>query len=137
VKNTLVSAVMSDIVLYILQFLIIPLFYANVRQVNEGALIIIVTTVLVSAIGMFAFTDRIGFWLLGFVLYVVLMIIYTPQGAYRIGITGIDLDGLHSKYDASKRFISIAAVAVGVLILQLGTWGVVKLIKTLSQNFKR
>jgi hypothetical protein len=134
-KKALVSAAIFDIALYVLQFLIIPLIYANVRQANEGAAVVAVTTVIISAAGMLTLTDKIGAWFLGFALYVALMIVYTPEGAYRIGITGVDLDGLHGQYDASKRFFGIAVVAVYVVILQLGTWGMVKLIKISLRHF--
>jgi hypothetical protein len=128
-KKALISVLISDAVLYTLQFLIIPLFYDNIRQVNEGMAVIVISTILTSGISMFVLTDKLRLWLLGFVLYIALIIVYTPRGAYHIGITGIDLDGLHSYYDASQRTLGIVLVAIAALIAQLTTWGVVKLIK--------
>jgi hypothetical protein len=128
-KKTLRLVVLTDFVLYVLQFLVIPQVYDHVfGRGNEGIAVIVITTVLISLVGMLAFADKVVPWLIGLALYAVLTLIYTPLGVYGLGLAGIDLDGLQSYYDSTTRFLGIAVLVIFVLILQLATLGVAKLI---------
>ncbi|HHV29335.1 hypothetical protein [Acetivibrio mesophilus] len=131
-RKALLMVVLSDLVLYVLQFLIIPLIYDNViGRGNEAIAVLCITTVLITAAGMIVFSDKLRFWLLGALVYALLITLYSPEGAYGIGISGIDLDGLHSYYDASKRYFGIALVVILVTFLQLLVWCLVKLSKVI------
>lgn len=129
-KRNLLMVVLSDFVMYVAQFLIIPIFYNNViGRGNEGIAVLCLTTVLITAAGMLVFLDKMSFWLFGILIYTLLIFLYSPKGAYGIGISGIDLDGLHSHYDASSRYLGIAVVVAIVAFLQFAVWCLIKLLK--------
>lgn len=129
-KRNLLMVVLTEFVLYAIQFLIIPMIYNNViGRGNEGIAVLCFTTVLITVTGMLVFLDKISFWLFGILIYTLLIFLYSPKGAYGIGISGIDLDGLKSHYDASNRYLGIAVVVAMVAFLQFAVWCLIKIFK--------
>ncbi len=133
VRKTILKVLLSYFILYVLQFLIIPLFYDEIiGGGNEATAVLCITTVIITLIGMIAFSDKLRFWLLGLLFYTALIFLYTPEGAYGIGMWGIDLDGTHSHYEPSARYIVITVVVILVLLIQLSVWCFVKLLKLIK-----
>jgi len=129
-KRNLLMVVLSEFLLYAIQFLIIPIIYDNViGRGNEGIVVLCFTTVLITVTGMLVFLDKMSFWLFGILIYTLLIFLYSPKGAYGIGIAGIALDGLQSYYDASGRYLGIALVVAVVAFLQFAVWCLIKLFK--------
>jgi len=132
-RKAILKVLLSDFILYVLQFLIIPLLYSKVfGRRNEATAVLCITTVIITLIAMIAFSDKMRFWLLGLIFYTTLIFLYAPEGAYGVGLRGLDLDGMHSYYDYSTRYIGIAIVVIWVLILQLLVWCFVKLLKLIK-----
>ena len=137
-KKQFIFVSLLDIIMYILQFLIIPSFYNNViGRGNESIAVICMTTILISFMGMFWISDKFRLWLLSIIIYMTLIIIYCPEAAYGIGLAGIDLDGLHSYYDVSQRLGGIIILTIGVILLQLISWCLVKLSKLIISHIKK
>ncbi|AEV69935.1 hypothetical protein [Acetivibrio clariflavus] len=132
-RKAILKVLLSDFILYVLQFLIIPLLYSKVfGRRNEATAVLCITTVIITLIAMIAFSDKMRFWLLGLVFYTALIFLYSPGDAYGIGLLGIDLDGSHSYYDPSARYIGITVVVILVLLMQLSVWCFVKLLKLIK-----
>jgi hypothetical protein len=83
-----------------------------------GGWIIAVTTVAISSVGALLFTDWKNPWMIGFALYIVLVLIYLPPEAYGLSVASYD-----------TRRLEIFALLLFVLILQLGTLELIKLIR--------
>ena len=138
-RKELLLVAASDIALYLIQFIIVPLIYSNViGRSNEGIVVIIISTAIVTIIGMIVLSNKLRFWLVSIVLFALLIILYSPKGAYGIGVTGIDLDGLHSHYDVSARFLGISIIIGLVLFTQFAIWCIIKLVLHLGtvKHFK-
>ncbi len=136
-KRTPLIIILLYLILYLLQFLIIPCLYTNViGRGNEGAVVIFITTTLTTVAGMIVYSDKFRLWLQGIVLYTLLMILYTPEGAYGIGIVGIDLDGLQAYYDESARLFGVFVTVISVILLQFAIWCIIKLSKTIIKKIK-
>ena len=129
-KKTIFIVILFNVCLYIIQFLIIPYLYSDViGRGHEGMAVLCITTTIVTMIGMITFSNKFSFWLIGIVIYALLIILYSPEGAYGIGITGLDLDGLYAQYNPSARFLGICIVAGLVLFFQFVIWCIIKLFK--------
>jgi hypothetical protein len=132
-QNTLITTLTSEIVLYAVQFLLLPLIYpAVLGRGNEGAVALLLTTTFITAASVIIFSGKIKYWLLSFPAYVLLLFLYTPARAYGIGIVGLDLDGLASRYDHSERIFGIVVVVVIVFFIQLLTYAIIKAVKILK-----
>ena len=137
-KRNLLMVILLEFVLYAIQFLIIPITCNNViGRGNEGIAVLCFTTVLITVAGMLVFLDKMSFWLFGILIYTLLIFLYSPKGAYGIGISGIDLDGLQSHYDASGRYLGIAVVVAIVAFLQFAVWCLIKVFKITSELVKK
>ncbi len=131
-RKAILKVLLSYFILYVLQFLIFPLFCDVIGKGTRPIAVLCITTVIITLIGMTAFSDKMRFWLLGLIFYTTLFFLYAPEGAYGVGLRGLDLDGMHSYYDYSTRYIGIAIVVIWVLILQLLVWCFVKLLKLIK-----
>lgn len=70
-KHPLISVIFLMTLLYVLQFIIIPLFYFPTS--NEGTGILIISTLILTTAGMFLITEKLYYWLLNDVMYVILV----------------------------------------------------------------
>jgi hypothetical protein len=137
-KKLLLAPAMADVVLYAIQFILLPQIYDNIiGRGNESIAILCITTVAVTAAVAILFADKIRGWLFGLIIYAVLIALYSPKGAYGIGIIGLDLDGLQSHYDSSERLFGIGVVVLIVLMVQLLTLCLIKLSKLIIGKVKK
>jgi hypothetical protein len=136
-KKPIIMIMISDVILYVTQFLITPCIYDKViGRGNEGTAVLIISTTIVTVIGMLLIADRFYFWLISIIPYSMLIILYCPSGAYGIGIVGLDLDGLESYYDASARFLGIFINAIFVVLLQFVIWGIIHFSKIVMKRIQ-
>ncbi|MDR2752330.1 MAG: hypothetical protein LBC41_16870 [Clostridiales bacterium] len=130
-KKPIIAAVSAYAALYVLQFLIVPALTDLANSSNEGLVVITATTLAICGIVMYKFSDKFLAWLIGFAAYIALIVLYTPPGAYGIGMVGLSLDGLVPHYDPSARYLLIIVFGIIVFLEQTGTWLLVKLAKFL------
>ena len=66
-------------------------------------------------------TKKLRYWILPDILYCVLVLIYSGNGLYRVGMRGISLDGAHPYYDFSFALIWVGIIFVLIILIQLIT----------------
>ncbi|RRD94584.1 hypothetical protein EII17_07310 [Clostridiales bacterium COT073_COT-073] len=129
-KKQLISAILCDIGLYLLQFLLIPaISFKLVTGDHEMIVVLCLTTIIVTMVGVIFFTDRLRHWLLALIIYVLLIFLYSPLYAYDIGVINLTLDGLTARYDPGFRYFGILLIAFLVLFLQSAICLIAKLIR--------
>jgi len=104
-------------VLYVLHFIISPFVFSGCfPSSNEASLIFIIPALLILVFAIYMVNDRIICWLTADLLYFILIMIYSANGAYGIGMRGMNLDGMHSFYSKDDVFIG-ALIAVCIIFL--------------------
>ncbi len=87
------SPIIFQIVLYVLQFLILPsVYYISPFDVARSMIAIFLSTLFITIVGMTFFSDALRNWLLGLILHLALVIIYHPDDIYGIGNGMFDFD---------------------------------------------
>ena len=130
-KKQLLSVILCGVCLYLIQFLLIPaISFDLVTGNHEMIVVLFLSTVIVTTIGVIFFSDRLRYWLLSLLIYVILIFLYSPPYAYDIGMTRLTLDGLTSRYDPDFRYFGILLIAFLVLFLQSGICLIAKLIRS-------
>lgn len=90
----------SFIVLYLLQFIMFPALFDNYfPRTNECFLLLYVSIVLHCVVGHFMLEKKLTSWMIGMVIYSLLVVIYHGRGLYGIGSVGVSLDGTYPRYD--------------------------------------
>jgi amino acid permease len=117
--------------MYLIQFIIVPLAGSSDKwsnNSNENVAVLFIPTIAITLIGMFAFASKLRYWLLGLVLYALLIFAYSPPGAYGIGMRGTRLDGAQPIYHPEDRWFQITVILVFTALLQIVVWCFVKII---------
>ncbi len=125
----LVKVMGCIITLYVICFLILPIIYTNFYPVsNEAYIIFFVVNSIFFIISMIFFTNKIKYYIIADIIYMLLITIYSG-GSYGIGISGIELDGLHSTVQTSGDFLGATIAIVLVLVIQFVIKGLVTILK--------
>ncbi|MEE1504353.1 MAG: hypothetical protein UGF89_08950 [Acutalibacteraceae bacterium] len=112
-----VKPIIFIIVLYVIHFIVSPLVFSDYfPSSNEASLIFIIPALLILVFAIYMVNDRILCWLTADLLYFILIMIYSANGAYGIGMRGMNLDGMHSFYSKDDVFIG-ALIAVCIIFL--------------------
>lgn len=126
-----IKIVIVVLVMFTLQFVIVPLVFPRRFSSSDNATWILLLTFAAFSLGeMLWVSDRMRDWLLGDVLY-FLLILFFNHGAYGIGWTGIALDGIIPRYDPSAVPLSVAIYAIIMLVIQFSLWDVIKIVRRL------
>ncbi len=131
-KYTITKVAFVIILLYMLQFIVIPIFYFPTS--NEGTGILIISTVLLTVTGMFIISDKLYYWLISNILYSILIYFYHPKGAYGVGMFGLFEASTYS-WDVVP--FSIVILTILLIIVQFAVWIVVKIIKYTFRKSKQ
>lgn len=129
-KEELITIMLIYLILYIVQFVIVNLFY-NVIEDVDGCYYMI-TTVIAILIGMIKFSDKLRYWLLCIPLYMLLIRIYHPRAIYGIGIWGL----FYSYYSPDVIYIGLLILFVLNILFQLGIWILVKSGKWIRKKYQ-
>lgn len=114
-KHKLLFLMISMLVIYVFQFLVIPFCFPQFYPVSNEAFSIFIIPLLVFSVAVnIALDVKILLWTIADVLYGVLVIVYNGNGLYSIGRRGIALDGMSTIYS-----LELAAITVIVIIIIL------------------
>lgn len=126
-----IKIVIIVLVMFALQFVIVPLVFPRYFPSSSEAGWFLLLSFAAFSLGEILWvSDRMGDWLLGDVLY-FLLILFFNRGAYGIGWTGIALDGIIPRYDPSAVPLHVAIDAIIMLVIQFSLWGVIKVARRL------
>jgi len=119
-KKKLFYVLIALTFLYMIQFLIAPaLFPEFYPQSNEAIIMFLSLMLFVEIIGMFIISDHLVHWLLGDLIYMMLMIIYHAEGAYGIGMVGMSLDGIQLRYNKVAALSTIPFILLILVMTQI------------------
>ena len=119
-----IKSVSTNTVLYLTQFIIVPLFFAKYYpSSNEAFLIFLVLIIAASVVAD--------------IVYFLLIMVYSAKGAYGIGLRGISLDGLQAKYSHSEVLLGAAIAATVLVATQLILIVCLKFITATRKNNKQ
>ena len=117
------SVGLFQIGLYVLQYIIIPvLFKISPTDINGNCIIIIITTVLVSGVGIY-YVTQLRYWCSTITLYYVLIQIYHPQNTY-----GLDYSS-HIPFTRISVYVLTVLVLIAQIILYLFIKGIQRICK--------
>ena len=84
---------------------------------------------IVCILGICITGKKLIYWFIGDVSYIILVIIYSNNGAYGIGFKGITLDGLQASFSQSAVYLDACVLLVILLVIQLAIIGLLKIIR--------
>ena len=120
----LLSPIISQIILYVLQFVILPsVYYVSPFDVLRSSVVILLSTLIVTIVGMSFFSDSLRGWFLGLLLHFVLMLAYHPDNIYGIGNGMFDFD-----------IITISFVSLLIMVTQVFVWIFLKVLNRISKK---
>ncbi len=118
------SPIIFQIVLYVLQFLILPsVYYISPFDVARSLIAIFLSTLFITIVGMTFFSDALRNWLLGLLLHLALMMLYHPDNIYGIGNGMFDFD-----------IITITIIFLLIMGTQIFVWLFVKLFRRINKK---
>ena len=130
-SNKLIKILILMLIMYIIDFLIAPNVFKSQYPNDIGARTILYTSIIVSSIiGMIAISNNIVYYILGDILYYILIFIYHPRGVYGIGWDGI----FPRVYNEEIIPFQIAIIIIFLLIVQIVISIVVKIIKVIRNR---
>lgn len=125
-KKDLIKTIITMIILYSVQFLILPRFFTTTG--NEGWIGFFITTLLCVIVGIIFLSDKLILWFLGDFIYLILLFIYHPAGAYGIGMKGLDLvSEAQSRYSRADAWLLIFILFAINVVFQIVIWVLKKL----------
>lgn len=116
--KTRLSPILAQVILYLVQYTIIPALIPVWESGNYSFEIISCTTVLIASVCMTFFSSLFRYWVLGYLVYLVLITVHPHNGYYNIGYG-----------TTSLTFLLVYVYAVFVLILEIIVWVVIAIIK--------
>lgn len=129
-KKELIKSIFGILVLYLIQFLLLPLIINKMG--NEIWVAFFLSTILCSVIGIIFLSDKLYCWLISDIVYLILMFLYHPEGAYGIGMRGLDLGAeAQSYYNRADAWFVIIILFICAIIIQVLIWGIVKITRKL------
>ncbi len=119
------SPIILQLILYITQYIFIPQFIdIYPSDVHMHLIIICSTTFLIAVVGMMCFSDCFRKWLLGWLIYTVLVYIYHPTYIYGIG------------YGILTKTLSVLGWSVIIFMLESIIWMIIKFAKHIFYSIK-
>ena len=119
IMRTILLPIASQLLLYVVQFLVIPrVIFISPADAKRNRITIIATSAILSFVVMILFADNFLFWLIGIVLYYIAVMIHCPDALYGIGY------GLFS-----IKNISITIITLSVLGTEFAVWVITRIIK--------
>lgn len=139
-KRIFLVTLVITIGLYMFHFLLIPFLYKNFivfKNLDDvSGFVMIISTIIVVAAEMILVSEKIRYWLVSDVIYVILVYIYHEKGLYGIGMVGINLDGATSGYRREAVPFGVAIITGFVIISEILSWFIVKVYKYI-QNYNK
>ncbi len=118
------SPIISQVVLYVLQFLILPsVYYVSPFDILRSSIVVFLSTLVITIIGMSFFSDSFRGWFLGLLLHFALMLVYHPDNVYGIGNGMFDFD-----------IITMLFVSLLIMVTQISVWLFLKLLKRINKK---
>ncbi len=133
-KNISIKIIIIMVLLYIIDFVLVPLIYPC--WVN-AEIILFPSLLIAFFVGMIMISNKLRYWFLGDILYIILVYIYHGRGLYGIGMVGMNLDGAHASYRKDAVPFGIAILAIIVIIVQLVVWFIIKICKYILKRRKQ
>ena len=119
------------IVIYLIDFIIAPNILKSQYPNDIGAAIIYYVSIIGSAIiGMIVVSNNIFYWIVGDIVYCLLIFLYHPKGIYGIGLSGI----LETHYRESNVPFHILIQFILFVVIQLIICGLVQIIKIIKNK---
>jgi len=113
--------------MYILQFVVFPFFFDDFfPQSNESTIFIAITSLIIFIGEMIFITDNLFILTIGNIVYAMLILLFSRNGAYGIGLRGITLDGNQSSFDMSVMLIDVLILLAVYFVLQIIIYCIVK-----------
>ena len=129
-KNKIVKILIVMLLSYLTQFVIAPaIFPIYFPSSNESTGILFGAIGIGTLFGMIFISDKLRYWICCDIPYFLLMILYSNNGMYGIGVVGIPIDGNKVFYDRSTAIYLVAVVAVLTILIQLLVWVGIRLVK--------
>ena len=130
--SELIKVIICNVILYIICFLILPNVFTNFYpRSNEATCLFFAMHIVITFLFMMFCSMKMRYYLISDVIYLILMFIYSG-GAYGIGISKIDLDGLYSSVSKSGDLFGSAVTILIVLVIQFAIRGLVFILKKIT-----
>ncbi|NLK94147.1 MAG: hypothetical protein GX275_02985 [Clostridiales bacterium] len=127
----MIKIIILLIIMYVIDFIIAPNIFKSQYPNNDGAALIYYGSIIGSAIiGMFMISNFLGYWIIGDIIYCLLIYLNHPKGIYGIGMSGI----FDRKYREDTVLFHIFIQFAILLIIQIIISVLVKLIKFIKNN---
>lgn len=111
-----IKSVLMNVAVYLLQFVVVPVLVPKYfPKSNEAYLFFGITVVVASAFSVFVLKYKIRHLLVADIVYILLIIIYSSNGAYGIGMNGISLDGLQAEF--SRSYVLLGSIVATIILL--------------------
>ena len=119
-------AIITMAILYAIQFIILPLLLDTYfpGSSNEATAIFWASSCIVMIIGFWFVSQRLMSWFIADAIYLGLILLYSAEGAYGIGLRGITLDNMHTYFDRISVIFGALICLVEILIVQLSLKGI-------------
>ena len=131
-----IKSVLMNVAVYVLQFVVMPVLVPKYfPQSNEAYLFFGITVVVASVLSVFILKLKIHHLLVADIVYILLIIIYSSNGAYGIGMNGINLDGLQAGFSRSYVLVGSIVATIILLFMQLVAIILEKIITTVLLKF--
>ena len=119
-KHNIPVLVLSVIVIYVLQFLILPKCLPQYYPVtNEAWCILIVPLIVISLITNILTNVKIVGWAIIDLVYCIMVFVYNGKGFYGIGMRGVSLDGMSPIYSQELVIITALIIALALFAFQM------------------
>ena len=135
-KKDIFKVLLCYVALYTILFLVIPFCeYAAGSDGRVGSTAAFIVIIVITVVGMRKLSDKLRYWLIGSVLYLLLIRLYHPIGIFGIGI--ISPDGMQPFYDASLASYGIGYHTSRLLRFQFMIWGIIKISRFFTARSKK
>lgn len=112
--------IIAFILLYILQFLILPLCTPRYFPISNEASGFYFGSFLVLLVFLeYLVSYNVKACILADLIYLALVTLFHGKGLYGIGFVGISLDGAQAQYDFQFAMISIAIFGIYILLMEI------------------
>ncbi len=122
---------------YIFQFILLPLIFSDItgNNINKAANIF---NLIFPIIGMAFLTDKLFYWSLSDLIWVILAILYHPPGIYGIGMLGISfISNQPPRYDRTSAGFAIVIIVILNFLYQFIIWLCFKIFKAIKAYLKK
>lgn len=117
-------AVSGQILLYAVQYLIIPrLFWISPSDTARNITAIVLSTGIIALVWMLAVSDKLVGWILGIIPYFLLILAFHPAYSYGIGNGMFDFD-----------ILTIVILSFFVMATEIAVWSIIKACQFLQKR---